>query len=436
MASIEDPFPLPCGVVLPNRLAKAAMTEGLADAWNRPTAAHARLYRRWAEGGCGLLLTGNVQVDRRHLERPGNVVLDGEPDAEARAGFEAWSAAAHAGGARIVMQLSHAGRQTPDSVNARPSAPSAVALGLPTGFGAPRAMTADEIEQVRDGFLRAARIARETGFDGVQVHAAHGYLLSQFLNPRVNQRVDEWGGSLENRARLLLDIVRAIRAEQGDGFALSVKLNSSDFQQGAFSHEDSLTVARWLGEAGIDLLELSGGNYEQPRMMGAEGMEPVFEEAVRESTRRREAYFFAYALDLREVTRVPLMVTGGFRTRAGMDEALAEDACDLIGLGRPLCFAPEAPRQLLEGTRVELPRLEDRLRLGPGPLGPHSRFDVLKAANAWGAQGSFCLQILRMGAGRDPDRHASAWKGLFGYQRTEAEAARRWRAANPEPIDR
>lgn len=435
MASIEDAFTLPSGVVLPNRLVKAAMTEGLADPWNRPTAAHVRLYRRWAEGGCGLLLTGNVQVDRRHLERPGNVVLDAEPDADTRAGLVAWSAAAHAGGARVVMQLSHAGRQTPDSVNARPAAPSAVAVGLPTGFGTPRAMEAAEIEQVRDGFLRAARIARETGFDGVQIHAAHGYLLSQFLNPRVNQRQDAWGGSLENRARLLLDVVRGIRAEHGEGFALSVKLNSSDFQQGGFSHEDSLTVARWLGEAGIDLLELSGGNYEQPRMMGAEGMEPVFEENVRSSTRSREAYFFSYALDLREVTRVPLMVTGGFRTRAGMDEALAEDACDLIGLGRPLCFAPEAPGQLIDGTRLDLPRLEDRFRLGPGPLGPHSRFDIVKAANAWGAQGSFCLQILRMGEGRDPERRPNAWPGLFGYQRSETEAARRWRAANPEPAE-
>ena len=436
MAQIHDDLILPCGLELPNRLAKAAMTEGLADPRNRPTPAHERLYRRWAEGGCGLLLTGNVQVDRHHLERPGNVVIDAEPDAAMRAGLAAWSAAARAGGARVLMQLSHAGRQTPDSVNARPAAPSAVALGLPAGFGEPRAMDEDEILAVRDGFLRAARVARETGFDGVQIHAAHGYLLSQFLNPRVNLRGDAWGGSLENRARLLLEVVRGIRAEASAGFALSVKLNSSDFQQGGFSHEDSLTVARWLGEAGVDLLELSGGNYEQPRMMGAEGMEPVFEEKVRASTRRREAYFAVYALDVRAVTGVPLMVTGGFRTRAGMDAALAEDACDLVGLGRPLCFAPGAARELLDGTRAELPRLEERLRLGPGFLGPHSRFDLVKAANAWGAQGSFCLQLLRMGAGEDPDRHANAWKGLVGYQRAEAAAAKRWRAAQPGPAPR
>ena len=433
MPRIDDRYTLPCGVALPNRICKAAMTEGLADPLNRPTEAHLRLYRRWAEGGSGLLLTGNVQVNRFHLERPGNVVLDGEPDAHTRTMLERWSAACHEGGAKVFMQISHAGRQTPDLVNAQPAAPSAVAVGLPTGFGEPREMTAKEIVEVRDGFIRAARIAQETGFDGVQIHAAHGYLLSQFLNPRVNQRTDEWGGNLEQRARLLMEIVHGIRQAHPSGFALSVKLNSSDFQRGGFSHDDSLTVARWLGEAGVDLLELSGGNYEQPKMMGAEGMEPVFEEKVRASTRNREAYFATYALDLREVSRVPLMVTGGFRTRAGMDEALEDDACDVIGLGRPLCFAPEAPRELTTGARSDLPRLEDVLRLGPGFLGPHSRFDVVKAANAWGAQGAFCLQILRMGAGEDPDPKPNAWRGLFGYQKNEADTAKRWRAANPEP---
>jgi 2,4-dienoyl-CoA reductase-like NADH-dependent reductase (Old Yellow Enzyme family) len=424
---------LPCGLVLPNRLCKAAMTEGLADARNRPTEAHRRLYRRWAEGGAGTLLTGNVQVDRFHLERPGNVVLDAEPDVELRLRLEQWSAAARTGGMRVLMQLSHAGRQTPEPVNATPLAPSDVAVGLPTGFGRPRAMTADDIEAVRAGFLRAARIARETGFDGVQIHSAHGYLLSQFLNPRVNRRDDDWGGSLESRARLLLDVVRGIRAEHPDGFALSVKLNSSDFQQGGFDHADSLTVARWLGEAGVDLLEVSGGNYEQPRMMGAEGMEPVHDERVRESTRRREAYFLEFAPAVREVTDVPLMVTGGFRTAAAMNRAVDDGECDVVGLGRPLCFAPEAPRGLLDGTCVELPRLEDRLRLGPGFLGPHSRLDAVKAANAWGAQGSFCLQLLRMGAGLDPDARPNAWKGLFGYQRSELAAAKRWRALHPAP---
>lgn len=431
--SITAPLELPCGLTLPNRLCKAAMTEGLADARNRPTEAHGRLYARWAAGGAGTtLLTGNVQIDRRHLERPGNVVIDAEPDAELRAGLEAWSAAAKAHGSPVLMQLSHAGRQTPDLVNDAPLAPSALAVGLPAGFGRPRAMTGDDIGRVREGFLRAARVARETGFDGVQIHAAHGYLLSQFLNPRVNRRDDAWGGSLERRARLLLDVVRDIREAHPDGFALSVKLNSSDFQQGGFSHEDSLTVARWLGEAGIDLLEVSGGNYEQPQMMGVEGMEPVFDDRVRASTRRREAYFLAFAPDVRQVTSVPLMVTGGFRTAEAMNQAVAEGACDVVGLGRPLCFEPEAPRELLDGRRRALPRLEDRLRLGPGPLGPQSRFDLVKAANAWGAQGSFCLQLLRMGHGQDPERRPNAWRGLVGYQRSEAAAARRWRAANPD----
>ncbi|NCU10719.1 MAG: NADH:flavin oxidoreductase/NADH oxidase family protein, partial [Sphingomonadaceae bacterium] len=268
---IETPLTLPCGQVLPNRLAKAAMTEGLADPAGRPTAELEQLYRVWGAGGCGVLLSGNVHIDADHLERPGNVIIDRPADAAMLKALRRWTAAAKAGGALFWAQISHAGRQTMAPVNPHPKAPSAVKLGLPGGqFGQPVALTEAEIEDLIARFAQAAVICAEGGFDGVQIHAAHGYLISQFLSPRANQRGDQWGGSLENRARFLLEVVRATREAVPAGFAVTVKLNSADFQRGGFAFEDSLQVAQWLEAEGVDLIEISGGTYEQPRLLGIE----------------------------------------------------------------------------------------------------------------------------------------------------------------------
>ena len=424
--TIEEPLRLPCGAELKNRLAKAAMTEGLGDAQNHATERHVRLYRRWAEGGAGMLLTGNVQVDRRYMERPGNVAIDGQQSNEAIAALRAFAQAGTVNNTHLWMQISHAGRQTPASVNPHPVGPSATPLNMPGGqFGAPRAMTGEEIDDVITRFAHTAKVARDTGFTGVQIHAAHGYLLSEFLSPDVNARTDEWGGSLENRARLLLAVVRAVRAAVGPDFPVAVKLNSADFQRGGFTHEDSLKVASWLNDASVDLLEVSGGTYEQPRMIGADDMTltPEKSETRRESTVAREAYFLDYARDIREVTTMPLMVTGGFRTRAGMDVALQSGEMDMVGIGRPLCVEPDLPNRLLTGTATEGPAFEKTLRLGPGPLGPNSPLKLIKALNGWGQQGWFCLQILRMGDGLDPDTKLGVFKAFRDYQKNESRTA-------------
>ena len=272
---LAAPLALPCGAVLPNRLAKAAMTEGLADAGLRATDRLARLYRRWSEGGAGLLVTGNVQIDRFVLERPGNVVLDSRwlpsVDATARARLADWARAGTVAGNHLWMQISHAGRQSPRYVCREPLAPSAVPLQLMGNYATPRALRDDEIVALIGRFADAAAIARDCGFSGVQIHAAHGYLISSFLSPLTNRRTDAWGGALEHRARLLLQTVRAVRAAVGPGFPVGVKLNSDDFRQGGFSHDECLRVVEWLGDAGIDLLEISGGTYEQPRLLGAAG---------------------------------------------------------------------------------------------------------------------------------------------------------------------
>lgn len=422
---LADPIKLPCGAVLKNRIAKAAMTEGLADALNRATGRHVTLYRRWAEGGAGLLITGNVMVDRRYLERPGNVAIDGPQTDEARAGLAVWADAATGAGAAIWMQISHAGRQSPKSVATEPVGPSAVAVRLPGGhFGAPRALTEPEIENVIARFAHAALTAKAAGFTGVQVHAAHGYLISEFLNPLVNRRGDQWGGPLENRARLLMRVVGAVRAKVGSGFPVSVKLNSSDFQKGGFSFEECLEVIEWLNGAGIDLLEISGGNYEQPSMMGIEGIEPAFEEAVRESTRVREAYFIQYSEKAARVARMPLMVTGGFRSRAAMDEALASGAADVIGIARPLCVEPYIPAQLISGAIERAPSWEKEMRLGPGFLGPHSPNNTIKALNGFGVMAFFYENIFRLADGRNTKERMAFLPAFLKYQAGETRMAK------------
>ncbi|MGD0192110.1 MAG: NADH:flavin oxidoreductase/NADH oxidase family protein [Rhizomicrobium sp.] len=424
--SIASPLRLPCGAVLKNRLVKAAMTEGLADPQNRATEKHVRLYRRWADGGAAMLLTGNVQVVRRCLERPGNVAIDGPQSAEALAALKAFAQAGTANGTHLWMQISHAGRQTPKSVNPEPLAPSANALAMPGAqFGKPRALSEPEILDVIQRFAFVACIARETGFTGVQVHGAHGYLVSEFLSPDVNTRTDAWGGSLENRARLLLEIVRAARKAVGSDFPISVKLNSADFQRGGFTHEEAIRVAMWLNAETVDLLEISGGTYERPILTGLDDLsiKPERSEKRRESTIAREAYFLDYARDIRQVVTMPLMVTGGFRTAMGMNAALNSRTMDVIGLARPLCVETDGPAKLLSGRSISLPAYEKILRIGPGILSPHSPFLVMKALNAWGQQGWFCLQLLRMGDGRDPDLKLGAYRAFRNYAKNEAAAA-------------
>lgn len=401
------------------------MTEGIADARNRATTRHVTLYRRWADGLSGLLLTGNVQVDRRYLERAGNIVIDGPQDNAQLSRLEAMAEAGTRDDTALWMQLSHAGRQTPKLVATEPVGPSDIAVAIPGGrFGKPRALSGDEIRNVIERFAHSASIAKQTGFTGVQVHSAHGYLLSEFLSPRVNVRDDEWGGSLENRARLLLETVRAVRRAVGPDFAVALKLNSADFQKGGFSFEDCLEVIELLNEEGLDLLEISGGNYEQPRLMGIEGLEPVFEEKVRESTRAREAYFFDYAVAASKVANMPIMVTGGFRSAAGINEALSGGDVDMIGLGRPLCIDPGFPAKLLSGDVEQAPDVDDSLRIGPGFLGPNSPVAIIKAINGFAKIGWYYEQIYRLADGLEPDLSMSALRALMSYDKTEKAKAR------------
>ena len=422
---LAQPLTLPCGITLPNRIAKAAMTEGLADPAGVPTVALERLYGLWSDGGAGLLLSGNILIDGDHLERPGNVIIDREPDAAMRAALASWAAAATRNGNQFWAQISHAGRQTQKNVNPHPKAPSAVKLGLPGGqFGEPVALTVPEIEDIVRRFGVCAAAVKEAGFTGVQVHAAHGYLLSQFLSPRSNQRSDEYGGALANRARMLLDAVKAVRAAVGPNFPVAVKLNSADFQKGGFDFADSLQVAQWLEAAGVDLLEISGGTYEQPKLMGIAGIEEEEEQQVAQSTLMREAYFVDFALAMQQQVSIPLMVTGGFRRREAMEQAVQAGGADMVGLGRPMCVLTDAPARLLADTD-ELPRYESTLALFPPSLSFLTRITTLRTMASFAVQYWYYAQLDTLGHTGKADMGMS----VFAATRKVMAQQKQWLAA-------
>lgn len=313
------------------------MSEHLGSPKQSPTRGLVRLYETWSQGGAGLLITGNVMIDKAHLEGVRNVAIEAGSNIDR---FRDWAAAGTAHGNHLWMQLNHPGRQTPRHINPSPAAPSAVEpvnlFRRAKAFGTPHAMDEAEIGAAIRGFASAAAFAKAAGFTGVQVHGAHGYLVSQFLSPLTNRREDRWGGSLENRARFARTVLREIRRTVGDRFPVAIKLNSADFQRGGFTEEESMRVLRMLREDGIDLVEISGGSYESRVMLS-------------QADSGRDAFFLDYAKKARAEVDIPLMVTGGFRERAAMERALADGSLDVIGMARPFTNNPRVALDLLEG---------------------------------------------------------------------------------------
>lgn len=406
--ALDTPLVLPSGTTLPTRIAKSALSEAIGSDDQAPTPELIRLYERWAHSGAGLLITGNVMVDRRALGEPGNVAIEDDRHLTL---LERWATAATSGGAQAWVQVNHPGRQAPKGLNTEQAvAPSVTSVsGAPGVFGEPRALTGDEITDIVRRFAVAARTAVDAGFTGVQIHAAHGYLISQFLSPLTNQRTDEWGGTPENRRRFLLEIVRAVRGVLGPEVPIGVKLNSADFQRGGMTEDESTQVVLALAEEGIDLLEISGGSYESTVFMGADAARGAGTEKVKSSTRAREAYFLDYAERVRAAINasgrpLPLMVTGGFRTRAGMTEALAGGAVDVIGLGRPLIMEPDLPRRLFAGADAAAPVTIKKLRI--------------KHLEGMGELMWYGVQLRRIGQGRQPDPNRHPLLNLPHYMRT------------------
>jgi 2,4-dienoyl-CoA reductase-like NADH-dependent reductase (Old Yellow Enzyme family) len=341
---IANPISLQRGAPIKNRLMKSAMSEALGTTDNRVTERYTVLYRAWAKGGIGLLITGNVMIDRRALGEPNNIALEDDRDMPL---LKEWASAASENGTQCWVQLNHPGKQSPKGLNRENLSPSAIPFkdDMQNFFETPRAFEAAEIDEVIARFGRSAALVKEAGFSGVQIHGAHGYLVSQFLSPHTNHRTDKWGGSAENRREFVLAVYREIRQHVGEDFSIGIKLNSADFQKGGFSEDESLEVIKHLEKAGIDHVEISGGTYEEPVMSGKD---------IRESTKQREAYFLMFAEKIRSEVKVPLAVTGGFRSAVAMNAALKAGSLDMIGLARPLAVDTQYPNKLLVGKAIDI----------------------------------------------------------------------------------
>ncbi|MGH6645465.1 NADH:flavin oxidoreductase/NADH oxidase family protein [Aquabacterium sp.] len=346
-AVLAQPFTLPNGVLIKNRLFKSAMSEALGNRDRAPTPELVRLYQAWADGGVGLCVTGNVMIDRRALGEPGNVVIEDDRDL---AQLTAWAQAGTRNGTQCWVQLNHPGKQAPKGLNKETVSPSAVPFrpDMKAFFATPRELTDAEVQALVARYGKAAGIVKQAGFSGVQIHGAHGYLVSQFLSPHHNRRTDEWGGTAEKRRRFVLAVYRSMRENVGPDFPIGIKLNSADFQRGGFTEEESLDTIRALAAEGIDLIEVSGGTYEAPAMTGVKADQA----AVKDSTRQREAYFMAFAEKARQAVKTPLVVTGGFRSSQGMAEAITSGAVDMVGLARVLAVEPDLPKRLLAGQEA------------------------------------------------------------------------------------
>jgi 2,4-dienoyl-CoA reductase-like NADH-dependent reductase (Old Yellow Enzyme family) len=372
---------LPNGITLSNRLAQSAMTEHLATGDGAPSWQLIEAYRRFADSGAALIISGNVMVNGWSLEAPRNVVIEDERHTPQ---LRQWAATTSGTDARLILQLSLSGRQTQRGLalaGRRQDVATASAVPLTIGgplFKPPRALTDPEIRQIIAQFTSAARIAAEAGFAGVQIHAAHGYLLSQFLSPLVNQRTDQWGGSVQNRMRMLIEVLRAVKSLTPEAFLLTVKMNVSDFQSGGFDADDALIVAQALENEGVHLIEFSGGTYESSAMIDGG--------PARDQSGAPEPYFLAYAQRFARELTVPVMLSGGFRSRTAMIDAVESGAADVIGLARPIAVEPDFPRRILDGTtEVSLAK--------PQRVGNKNIDDLL--SGAW-----YQEQIARLGRGK------------------------------------
>ena len=308
------------------------MSDSLGDGAGNPTNDQIRLYKRWAKGGLALSIIGEVQGTHHFAEKPGNLVLDGHSDRDL---LERLAKAGATDRAQLWLQLGHAGAMA-DAPISIPQGPSALDLpGLTCG-----ALSLDEIQALPAEFARTASLAKKLGFGGVEVHAAHGFLLNQFLSPLFNKRADAYGGSLQNRMRLLLEVINAVREVVGPEFPVSIKLNATDQLEGGFAEDESLEVIAAVDQLPVDLIDITGGTY--------------FPGAASSSDRAGSGpYFLKFAGRARERTNIPLMVTGGFKTRAQAESAIVEGQADLIGLARALVVDPELPSLWLAGQHSE-----------------------------------------------------------------------------------
>ena len=384
------PITLPNGTTIKNRFFKSAMSEGMGTRDFQPKKNIATLYKRWAEGGTGLIITGNIMVDPKGTAEPGNIVFDKNSNMEI---LKDWAKQGQQHGAKVMVQLNHPGKQVPKTIAKETVAPSTIPLGngLNKLFSTPRALTTSEVEELVQKFVTSAKVAKEAGFSGVQIHAAHGYLISQFLSPHDNRRTDKYGGSLENRMRFLKEIYLGMREELGKDFTIGIKINSTDFKEDGLTEEDSLKTIIELANLGLDFVEISGGTYERPAMMGATG----------KST--NQVFFAEYSKKLKQKIEIPVVVTGGIRSINAMNTLLNDNTTDFIGIARPLTIDPNIPNKIKQRTYT----IVETTRVSTG---------VKKLDKIFGSLlGIVYYQVLmqNIAKGKEPKATKNAWPSLI-----------------------
>ena len=384
------PITLPNGTTIKNRFFKSAMSEGMGTRDFQPKKNIATLYKRWAEGGTGLIITGNIMVDPKGTAEPGNIVFDKNSNMEI---LKDWAKQGQQHGAKVMVQINHPGKQVPKTIAKETVAPSAVPLGngLNKLFSTPRALTTSEVEELVQKFITSAKVAKEAGFSGVQIHAAHGYLISQFLSPHDNRRTDKYGGSLENRMRFLKEIYLGMREELGKDFNIGIKINSTDFKEDGLTEEDSLKTIIELANLGLDFVEISGGTYERPAMMGAT------------SKSTNQVFFAEYSKKLKQKIEIPVVVTGGIRSINAMNTLLNDNTTDFIGIARPLTIDPNIPNKIKQGTYT----IVETTRVSTG---------VKKLDKIFGSLlGIVYYQVLmqNIAKGKEPKATKNAWPSLI-----------------------
>lgn len=382
---------LPCGVVLKNRMVKAPMTDSLGNGAGNPTATQLRLYERWAQGGAALSMIGEVQVDPRFPENPGNLVLGAHSDQES---LRSLAQRAQIDGAHLWPQIGHAGARAHLSV-CTPKGPSALDMeGLQCS-----GMTTEEVEELPAMYARSAAHAKDAGFSGIQIHAGHGWLLSQFLSPLFNHRSDGYGGSVEARSRIVLAVIQAVRRAVGPSYPVGIRINSTDKMEGGLTEDDALKVVRLLDQTSLDLIDLSGGTYFPGAKAASDSSSPG-------------PYFVEFARRAKSVTCVPVMATGGFKKREQAIDAVASGAVDMVGLARAMALDPQLGNTWLreEGGDPDFPIFESA-----PPSGITDWFIMRLAALGEDREESFDLDIpTAMQKFEDRTQlHAASWRQTF-----------------------
>ena len=386
---LTQPLILPCGVRLKNRLIKSAMSDSLGDGAGNPTKAQMRLYERWAEGGAALSLIGEVQTSPHYPEKPGNLVL--VPDADLNA-MNVLAKRGSANGAHIWPQLGHAGALAHDPIST-PKGPSPLDVeGLKCG-----GMSLDEIHALPRSFAQAASLAQRVGFGGVLIHAGHGFLFSQFLSPLFNHRTDAYGGTVQNRFRIIGEVIAAVRQAVGPSYPIGIKINSTDKLKGGLSTDDALVVVRLLNETSVDLIDISGGTYFPGAASSSDGMSSS------------GPYFIDFAKRAKEVTTIPIILTGGFETRDQAVQALRTGAADAISLARAMVLDPSLADSWLseEGSDPEFPVFDNPPRGG---------------VTAW-----YSMRLTALGENSEDQFNQSPADALRAYDARDAERCEIWR---------